>query len=112
MPLSPIAASTLGLEARALLSRLSGVKPFAQIMPRVPAAGITPTASKAIDHHLLQGRRALRQKVQAYLRWLEGPGRNATAEEAQRRFSLLRLKFNAGLTQFDIFADALTLRAE
>ncbi|MFL6199944.1 MAG: hypothetical protein ACJ76J_12250 [Thermoanaerobaculia bacterium] len=112
MTLSPLAASTLGLEARALLSRLSRVKPFALIMPRVPAAGITPTASKVIDHYLLQGRRELRQKVQAYLRWLEGPGRGATPEEAQRRFSLLRLKFNAGLTQFDIFADALTLRSE
>lgn len=112
MALSPLAASTLGLEARALLSRLSRVKPFALIMPRVPAAGITPTAAKAIDHHLLRGRRELRERVRQYLGWLAGPGRGATPEEAQRRFSLLRLKFNAVLTQFDIFADALTVRAE
>lgn len=112
MALTPLAASTLNLEARALLSRLSGVKPFAMIMPRVPAAGITPSAAKAIDHHLLRGRGELRRKVKDYLRWLEGPGRGATPEEAQRRFSLLRMRFNADLTQFDIFADALTLRSE
>ena len=32
--------------------------------------------------------------------------------EAQRRFSLLRLRFNTVLTQFDIFADAMTQRSE
>jgi hypothetical protein len=112
MALSPYAASTLNLEARALLSRIARVKPFAMVMPRVPAAGITPTAAKAIDHYVLQGQRRLLDRAREYLRWLEGPGRAATPEEAQRRFSLLRLKFNAGLTQFDIFADALTLRAE
>ena len=112
MALSPLAASTLRLEARALLSRIARVKPFAMVMPRVPAAGITPTAAKAIDHYVLQGQRRLLDRAREYLRWLEGPGRAATPEEAQRRFSLLRLKFNAGLTQFDIFADALTLRAE
>jgi len=112
MALSPYAASTLNLEARALLSRIARVKPFAMVMPRVPAAGITPTAAKAIDHYVLQGQRRLLDRARQYLNWLEGPGRAATPEEAQRRFSLLRLKFNAGLTQFDIFADALTLRAE
>ena len=112
MAISPLAASTLRLEARALLSRIARVKPFAMVMPRVPAAGITPTAAKAIDHYVLQGQRRLLDRARQYLRWLEGPGRAATPEEAQRRFSLLRLKFNAGLTQFDIFADALTLRAE
>jgi hypothetical protein len=112
MALPPLAAATLNLEARALLSRIARVKPFAMVMPRVPAAGITPTAAKAIDHYVLQGQRRLLDRARQYLRWLEGPGRAATPEEAQRRFSLLRLKFNAGLTQFDIFADALTLRAE
>jgi hypothetical protein len=38
MALPPFAASTLNLEARALLSRLERVKPFAMIMPRVSAA--------------------------------------------------------------------------
>lgn len=112
MALPPFAASTLTLEARALLSRLERVKPFAMIMPRVSAAAISSEAAMAIDHHLLRGRRELRERVRAYLRWLGGPGREATPEEAQRRFSMLRLRFNAGLTQLDIFADALTLRAE
>jgi hypothetical protein len=112
MALPPFAASTLNLEARALLARLDRVKPFAMIMPRVSAAAVSAEAAMAIDQHLLQGRRDLRRRVRAYLVWLVGPGRAATPEEAQRRFSLLRLRFNAGLTQLDIFADALTLRAE
>jgi hypothetical protein len=32
--------------------------------------------------------------------------------EAQRRFAIVRLKFNLTLTQFDLFADALTQRSE
>ncbi|HEV8241949.1 MAG TPA: hypothetical protein VGS57_21470 [Thermoanaerobaculia bacterium] len=112
MALSPFAAWTLAYEARALLTRLARVRPFALVMPRVPAAGVTPTAAKAIDHHLIGGRRDLRRRVQAYLRWLDAEGRQSTPEEAQRRLALLRLRFNVGLTQLDIFADVLTLRAE
>ncbi|HEX3130014.1 MAG TPA: hypothetical protein VH394_21955 [Thermoanaerobaculia bacterium] len=112
MALPPFAASTLTLEARALLSRLDQVKPFAMIMPRVSAAAVSPEAAMAIDQHLIEGRRDLRRRVHGYLRWLKGPGREVTPAEAQRRFSMLRLRFNAGLTQLDIFADALTLRAE
>lgn len=112
MALPSFAASTLNLEARALLSRLDRVKPFAMIMPRVSAAAVSPEAAMAIDRHLIQGRHDLRRRVQGYLHWLKGPGREVTPAEAQRRFSMLRLRFNAGLTQLDIFADALTLRAE
>ena len=32
--------------------------------------------------------------------------------EAQRRFSFLRLQFNAALTQFDLFSDVITQRSE
>ena len=34
------------------------------------------------------------------------------AEEAQRRFTILRLRFNTVLTQFDMFADVITQRSE
>src|SRR5262249_42297591 len=39
-------------------------------------------------------------------------GLAATPAEAQRRFTMLRLRFNTSLAQFDIFADALTQRSE
>jgi hypothetical protein len=37
---------------------------------------------------------------------------DATAAEAQRRFTILRLKFNIVLIQFDTFADVITQRSE
>lgn len=113
MALSPFAADTLAFEARALLTRLARVQPFALVMPMVGAASVSQVASSAIESHLRAGRRELRRKVRGYLRWLSSPaGRGATAAEAQRRFAFLKLKFNAILTQFDIFADALSLRGE
>uniref|UniRef100_UPI000B7D8C07 hypothetical protein n=1 Tax=Candidatus Entotheonella palauensis TaxID=93172 RepID=UPI000B7D8C07 len=61
-----------------------------------------------------EGRKELRQQVHAFLRWLQPPGNSQrpTPAEAQRRYTFLRLKFNAVLSQFDIFADALTQRSE
>jgi hypothetical protein len=113
MVLPPSVADILSLEARALLTRLGRVKPFALIMPMVPAAGLCAEAAKAIERHLIQGRRELRARVRGYLRWLKSPqGRGSTPAEAQRRFAFLKLQFNAGLTQFDIFADALAMRGE
>jgi hypothetical protein len=113
MALSPFIATTLALEARSLLTRVFRVRPFAVIMPMVAAANVSPEAARAIEHFLIHGRRKLRGRVRAYLRWLQGPeGRAATAPEAGRRFAFLKLQFNATLTQFDIFADALSLRGE
>ena len=113
MALAPFAAETLAFEARALLTRLARVQPFALVMPMVGAASVSRVASAAIESHLRAGRRELRRKVRAYLRWLSSSaGRGATAAEAQRRFAFLKLKFNAILTQFDIFADAMSLRGE
>lgn len=103
----------LAQEARALLTRLARVKPFALIEPMVPAAAISLAAQTAIERYLAKGRRELRGLIHGYLRWLHGPeGRRATPTEVQRRFTFLRLRFNTVLTQFDIFADALTQRSE
>lgn len=112
MTLSSKAAATLGQEAQALLARLSRVKPFALIMPRVPAAGISRAAALSIDRHLELRRGELRARIERYQSWLRGSGRRSTAAEAQRRYAFLRLKFNAVLTQLDIFADVLTQRCE
>ena len=47
-------------------------------------------------------------------RLAEGAGQRqrASDEEAQRRFAILRLKFNVALVQFDTFADVVTQRSE
>lgn len=103
----------LAQEARGLLSRLTRVKPFALTEPVLPAAAILPAAQIAIERYLARGRRELRERVYAYLRWLQGPqGRRATPEQAQRLFTFLRLEFNGVLTQFDLFNDVLTQRSE
>ncbi len=107
------AACLLAQEGRALLTRLERVKPFVLHTPMVPAATVSLAAQAAIERYLAKGRRALHAKVHEYLHWLAGPeGRRAPPEKMQQRFAFLRLQFNAVLTQFDIFADALTQRSE
>jgi hypothetical protein len=89
------------------------VKPFALYETMVQAASPTVTAQAAIERYLITGRRELRQIVSEYLHWLQSPaGRSTPISEAQRRFAFLRLRFNTGLDQFDIFADAITQRSE
>lgn len=113
MALSAFAASTLALETRALLTRLARLQPFALLMPMVGAARVSAAASGAIERYLLQRRRVLRTSVRGFLAWLQSSAAQAsTAADAQRRFSFLKLRFNAAITQFDIFSDALTGRAE
>lgn len=100
-------------EALALLTRLNRVKPFALQIPSVLAAAVAPAAQTAIERHLAVGRRELRQLVAQFRAWLRSvAGRVVDLAEAQRRFSLLRLRFNTILSQLDIFADALVQRSE
>jgi len=110
---APPAAWFLEQEARALLTRLDRVKPFALQLPAVLAAAVTPAAQTAIESYLARGRRSLRRLVVGFLDWLRhGDGRDARPAVAQGRFTILRLRFNAVLSQFDIFADALVQRSE
>jgi hypothetical protein len=100
-------------EARALLERLAGLRPFALQMTMVTAAAVSPAAQSAIENHLIAARENLRALVEDFLRWLRsGEGRLATPEQAQRRFTLVRLRFNTLISQFDIFADVLAQRSE
>lgn len=100
-------------ETRALLTRLARVKPFALQETTVPAAAVSPAAQIGIEQFLAKGRADLRQKALAYLRWLDtDEAHRAPPSEAQRRYALLRLQFNAVLDQFDTFADVLTQRSE
>lgn len=99
-------------EARSLLARLARVKPFVLSEPMLLAASLLPTAQIAIERFLAKGRRELKERVQDFLGWLKDEGRRASPEEAQRRFSFLRLRFNAVLTQLDLFNDVITQRSE
>lgn len=113
MTMTPLALWMISQETRALLTRLARVKPLALVEAMVPAAAFSPAAQVAIEAYLARERRAVQGAVQDYLRWLYGSaGRRSTAAEAQRRFTFLRLRFNAVLDQFDIFADVLTQRSE
>lgn len=112
-PVGTVAKQWLGQEAIALLTRLDQVKPFALHETMVPAAGPPLSAQVAIERYLVNGRQEMRNLVARFLHWLQGPqGRQASATEAQRRFTLVRLRFNAVLSQFDIFADVITQRSE
>jgi hypothetical protein len=113
MATDPDAKTMLAYETRAMLARLALVKPFALQESMLPAAALLPTAQVAIDRFLVAGRRDLRRLLHRYLQWLQQPaGHAATASEAQRRFTILRLKFNIALIQFDMFADVITQRSE
>lgn len=100
-------------EARALLTRLARVKPFALLEPMLPAAAISPPAQIAIERYLADGRRKLRASLQQFVAWIEGAAAQQTSPaDAQRRFTLLRLEFNTVISQFDTFSDAITQRSE
>jgi hypothetical protein len=99
-------------EARALLTRLARVKPFALQETMLPAAALSPAALIAIERLLVAGRFELREQVLDYLRWLRGEGRAAPPNEQQRRFTLLRMRFNNALSQFDSFSELITQRSE
>jgi hypothetical protein len=108
-----IASEMLAHEGRALLTRLARVKPFMVTETMVPAAAISPRALTAIERYLARGRRELRGRVQSFLRWLATPAAlRLSPATLQQRFTFLRLRFNAVLTQFDIFADVLSQRSQ
>src|SRR5215469_15031828 len=102
----------LDQEARALLARLARVKPFVLSEPMLSAASLLPAAQIAIERFLAAGRRELKQRVENFLNWLKGEGQRASPAEAQRRFVFLRLRFNAVLSQLDLFNHVITQRSE
>src|SRR5438552_12829189 len=112
MTVASRASWLLEQEARALLTRLDRVKPFALQDTMVPAAGLMPVSQIAIERYLLRGRRRLRDEVRGYITWLRGPGRMASPVDMQRRFTILKLRFNTALSQLDLFAEAITQRSE
>lgn len=100
-------------EARALLSRVNLIESFAMHTPMVAAAAIPLSAQVAIERHLMTRRQKLQSMVQNYIQWLDSPeGLETDPLPAHRRFSILRLRFIAVLSQLHIFADILNQRSE
>jgi len=112
MPILPYASWMLEQEARAMLTRLARVKPFALQETMLPAAGLLPASQVAIEQYLMRGRRQLRRMLHGFLRFLRSAQPGVDAAMAQRRFSILRLRFVGVLTQFDLFNDVITQRSE
>jgi hypothetical protein len=112
MAAESLASWMIEQEALALRARLDGMRPFALLETMVPAAALSPVALAAIDRFLLEQRGALRRDIGTFLAWLRGPGRAATAARQQRRFVLIRLRFNNTVSVFDMFSDAITQRSE
>lgn len=107
------AAWLLDREARALLTRLARVKPFALQEPMLPAAALSARAQTAIEDYLARARRDLRRQIHGYRAWLASPaGRWAAPEQQHRRYIALRLGFNLMLGHVDLFSDAITQRSE
>jgi hypothetical protein len=95
------------------MTRLARVRPFVLYETMVPAAAPSPLANAAIERYIAGNKRRGRRMLLEFLRWLNGPGgAAATPVEMQRRFTLLRLRFNMIVSQYDIFADVMTQRSE
>lgn len=108
-----LARSVIAHEARALLARLETIEPFSMQVPMVAGAAPRAKTMRGIEGHLRRGRRDLRSRMEQFLGWLDGAtGRDAPASDIQRRFVEVRLRFNAVLSELDVFADALGQRAE
>jgi hypothetical protein len=113
MPLPPLAAWMLEQEARALLTRLALVRPLALDAPMVPAAALLPAPELAIERFLMNGQRHLYTLVSEFIDWIRSPrAKSCDAEEAQRRFTSLKLRFNRVLTHFDLFDNVVAQRSD
>jgi hypothetical protein len=99
-------------EARALLTRLDRLLPFALQDTMLPAAAIPPRAATAIEGYLADRRRQLRSQTLEFIGWVREAGQGSDPAQMQHRFTLLRLRFNVVLAQLELFAEALSQRSE
>jgi hypothetical protein len=112
MQASSYAHWMLDQEARALLARLARVKPFVLSEPMVLAASLLPAAQIAIERFLAKGRHELKERVEGFVSWLHGEGKQVSPEDIQRRFVFLKLRFNAVLAQLELFHQVIGQRSE
>jgi hypothetical protein len=100
-------------EAAALESRLSAVPRFGATIPMVADSEPSNRALHLADKVVSRSKRILRRQVREFGRGLARerafPG---DLRRTQRRYQVLRGRFDALLTTVDVFADALTQRSE
>jgi len=68
-------------EARALLTRIEDIRPFAIHETMVPAANLSPAAQLGIERTIADGRTVLRRRVLGYLSWLQEQAVEALSAE-------------------------------
>ena len=58
-------------------------------------------------------RRKIRRQIDQFVQWINSPeGHSLPVDKIQQRYALLKMQYNALLSQFDIFADVLVQRSE
>jgi hypothetical protein len=99
-------------EARALLTRVSRVRPLLA-QESMPAAATHPRAQRAIEAALHRDQLHVMARLRQLLGWLTSPAATyATGAELQDRLTRVRMQFNDALSNYDLFADAITQRSE
>ena len=111
--LSMFATRMLEEEVLGLIGRAQQVRPFSLHETMVPAALPLARTLRDIDEYLSVARENLIALARRFVTWLaSGRARSKSAEFVYRRYVFLRLRMNATLSQFDLFADAITQRSE
>lgn len=104
------AAAWVDAEAAGLLERIDRLEPFRRAVPMVATAALDPRAERAIGRELAMVSRELRVAVGGLRRSLRA--RVSDPPALHRRLVTLKLRFNALLTNLDLFADAVVQRSE
>lgn len=113
MDCAQLSVRWLAQEAQALESRLALVPRFSATIPMVAEAAPSTRALQLADSLVSRSKRALHRDVTNFtLRVSRRSGTRCDVPEAQRVYQILRNRFDALQTTVDIFADALTQRAE
>jgi hypothetical protein len=74
--------------------------------------GVTPAAQIAINLFLIGNRCRFRQHALENVRCLYDADERTTPAEMKQRLTVVRLRFDAGLTQFDLFSEVITHRGD
>lgn len=100
-------------DAQGMYSRVDALSPFALQMPMVAAANVSLQAQASLEAHMVRVRSELRRRILSFIALVKATAASERSVVAlQRRFALLKLYFQAGLSHFDIFAEALTQRSQ
>lgn len=101
--------------AHSLRSRIQQIKPFTITMPMVKAAAFPDVVENKVERMIKNGCSEIENNVKEYLVWLNNSKNNSKyldAQKAQKKFTLLKLRFNALHERIDIYSDVYTQRSE